>query len=424
MRPPLPDGPVLVVGLARSGLAAAALLREHGIEVIGADSGAARDVSFEARFETDGVALLERVRCVVKSPGVPPRAPVVAAARERGLPVLGEVELAWRALPNEVIAVTGTNGKTTVTELLGHLHRTAAVPVAVAGNVGAPYAAVRAPASTTVVLEASSFQLADTTHFAPECAVLLNLAEDHTDWHGSLADYHAAKLLAFARQGNDDVAVAPSDLGVEDLGGCARRVLFGERPDDAVSLRNATLWWAGEALVRVDELRLRGAHNVRNAMAAAAAALARGLPVDAVREGLRTFGGVAHRLEEVAERDGVLFVNDSKATNVASTLVALAAFAGREVHLILGGQAKGQDLSPLRDAAFARAYLIGEAEPQLAEMLGERAARCSTLERAIAAARAAAGPGAVVLLSPACASWDQFDNFEARGQAFREAVSN
>jgi UDP-N-acetylmuramoylalanine--D-glutamate ligase len=413
------------VGLARSGLAAAQLLLARGEEVIGAD---AQDVTAEAGFEvhgrSDGVALLERVRAVVKSPGVPPSAPVIVAARDRGLPVLGEVELAWRCLPNEVIAVTGTNGKTTVAELLGHLHRAADLPVEVAGNVGAPYSAVDAGPSVPIVLEASSFQLADTLEFAPAAAVLLNLADDHRDWHGSLVAYHAAKLLVFARQGNDDIAVAPSGLGIEDLGGCARRVCFGERPDDDVSLRSGTLWWDGEPIVAVDELRIRGDHNVRNAMAAAAAALARGIHLDAVREGLRSFAGVPHRLEEVGTRDGVLYVNDSKATNVASTRVALAAFPGRHVHLILGGQAKGQDLRPLRDSGYHAAYLIGEASSELAAVLSGDVRVCGTLERAVGAATAAARPGDVVLLSPACASFDQFESFEARGQAFRELVAN
>jgi UDP-N-acetylmuramoylalanine--D-glutamate ligase len=278
-----------------------------------------------------------------------------------------------------------------------------------------------------VVVEASSFQLEDADAFAPECAVLLNLQADHLDRHGTLEAYRAAKLRIFARQGNDDVAVAPDDLGVEDLGGCARRVLFGRGPEAELAEREGVLWWADEPLVRVAELSLRGAHNVQNAMAAAAAALARGVEPDAVREALRTFPGVEHRLEEVARCDGVLYVNDSKATNVASTLVALRSF-DVPVHLILGGQGKGQDFAPLRAPVGRRAagvHLIGQDAPVLAVALrdaGVPVQQDGDLERALAAARQAARPGEVVLLSPACASFDQFADFEDRGRRFKELV--
>jgi UDP-N-acetylmuramoylalanine--D-glutamate ligase len=436
LRPDLPPGPYLVVGLARSGRAAAALLHARGAEVLATDRAPADGLradlpaGVELHAGVDGVALLERVRTVIKSPGVPRTAPVVAAARERGLPVLGELELAWRCVPNPVIAVTGTNGKTTTTELLGHLHREAGLPVAVAGNVGTAYASLALPGpqpldpDAVVVCEASSFQLEDTVEFAPEAAVLLNLDSDHLDRHGTLEAYHAAKLQVFARQGNDDVAVAPTGLGVEDLGGCARRVCFGDRPDAELSLRAGTLWWDDQPLLRADELALRGPHNVRNAMAAAAVVLARGMDPDAVRAGLRTFAGVPHRLEEVAVRDGITYVNDSKATNVAAALVALASFEV-PVHVILGGQGKGESYAPLRSAVAAHAtaaYLIGEEAPALHAALDGATALhdCGDLATAVARARAAAHPGEVVLLAPACASYDQFDNFEVRGEAFRE----
>jgi UDP-N-acetylmuramoylalanine--D-glutamate ligase len=350
---------------------------------------------------------------------------VIAAARERGLTVLGELELAWRAVPNEVIAVTGTNGKTTTVELLGHLHREAGAAAAVAGNVGTPYASLAGalPDDAVVICEASSFQLEDALEFAPEAAVLLNLGIDHVDRHGTVGAYHAAKLRVFAHQGNDDLAVAPEGLGVEDLGGCARRVCFGDSPEAELSLRAGTLWWAQQPLLRADEVRLRGPHNLRNAMAAAAVVLARGMDPDAVREGLRTFAGVPHRLEEVADRDAVLYVNDSKATNVESTLVALRSFEQR-VHVILGGQGKGQDFAPLREAVAAHAaaaYLIGQDAPALHAALAGAVPLhdCGELDRAVAAARSAARPGDVVLLSPACASWDQFRDFEHRGEEFR-----
>lgn len=414
-RPPLPPGPWLVVGLARSGVAALEVLRARGEEAHGVDRSRGDDTP----------AALEHVRAVAKSPGVPAEAPVIATARERGLAVLGEVELAWRLIPNEFIAVTGTNGKTTTTELIGHIHREAGLPVAVAGNVGtalSSYVGVL-PEDATVVCEVSSFQLEDAVEFAPEGAVLLNLAPDHIDRHGTFEAYTAAKLRVFAHQGNDDVAVAPLGLGVEDLGGCARRVCFGDGPQAELSDRAGQLWWDDEPLLGVEEIGLRGLHNRRNAMAAAAICLARGIDPDAVRSALRTFGGVEHRLEEVATIDGVLYVNDSKATNVASTLVALEAFDA-PIHLILGGRGKGEDYTPLRAPVAERcagAYLIGEEAERLAEVVGGE--RCETLERALGVAATAARPGEVVLLSPACASFDQFDDYEARGRAFKEMVA-
>ena len=239
----------------------------------------------------------------------------------------------------------------------------------------------------------------------------------------------AAKLRIFAHQGNDDIAVAPTGLGVEDLGGCARRVCFGEEGAE-LSDRAGHLWWDEQPLIAHEEIALPGAHNRQNAMAAAAACLARGLSPEDVADGLRTFAGVAHRLEPVATQHGVAYVNDSKATNVASTLVALAAFPAGSVHLILGGQGKGQDFTPLAGPVrqHCRAvYLIGEDAPVIAAALegggGEPPLIASdTLERALRAARACARAGETVLLSPACASFDQFADFEARGEAFRALV--
>jgi UDP-N-acetylmuramoylalanine--D-glutamate ligase len=414
-RPPLPPGPWLVVGLARSGRAALDVLRARGEDARGVD-----------RQQSDDTPdALRGVHAVVKSPGVPAEAPVIVAARERGLPVLGEVEFAWRLIPNEFIAVTGTNGKTTTTELIGHIHREAGLPVTVAGNVGTALSSqVGAIADqATVVCEVSSFQLEDTVEFAPEGAVLLNLAPDHLDRHGTFAAYTAAKLRVFANQGNDDVAVAPLGLGIEDLGGCARRVCFGDGPQAELSDRAGQLWWDDEPLLGVDELSLRGLHNRRNAMAAAAICLARGIDPDAVRAGLRTFAGVEHRLEDVATIGGVLYVNDSKATNVDSTLVALASF-DRPIHLILGGKSKGQDFTPLREPVAHRCkgvYLIGEDAVRIGQEVG--GTLWGTLERAVGAAARVAAPGDVVLLSPACTSFDQFEDFEARGRAFKELVA-
>jgi UDP-N-acetylmuramoylalanine--D-glutamate ligase len=409
------------VGLARSGIAAARALLARGEQVVAVDAGRpAVPDGIEAHLGTDGLAFLAHARAVVKSPGVPREALVVAAARARGIPVLGELELGWRLLPNEFVAVTGTNGKTTTVELLGHVHREAGLPVAVAGNVGDAVSGLvgALDPEAVVVLETSSFQLEDTLEFAPEGAVLLNVEPDHLDRHGTFEDYLAAKLRIFALQGNDDVAVAPAALAVEDLGGCARRVPFG--PGGELDDRAGLLWWDDEPLIAHDEIRLRGAHNRANAAAAAAIALARGIDRDAVRAALRTFAGVEHRLEDAGLVGGVLYVNDSKATNVASTLVALASFSGTPVHLILGGRGKGQDFSVLRGRAVAT-YLIGEAAEQLEREVG--GVRCGDLETAVVRAAAAARPGEVVLLSPACASWDQFVDYEARGRAFKGLVA-
>jgi UDP-N-acetylmuramoylalanine--D-glutamate ligase len=435
VRPPLPPGPYLVVGLARSGVAAALALRERGAEVAGCDSGRVADegverllaAGVEVTTESDGLALLEHTRSVIKSPGVPQDAPVIAAARERGLTVLGEFELGWRMLPEqEFIAVTGSNGKTTTVELIGHIHREAGLPVKVAGNVGTALTSLPGTLrpGSVVVAEASSFQLEDTEALAPEAAVLLNLAEDHLDRHGTFEAYRAAKLQVFARQPNEAVAVAPLGLGVEDLGGCARRVCFGSGPGAEMAERANRLWWDEEPLLGVEELGLRGAHNVQNAMAAAAVSLARGVDPDAVREGLRTFKGLAHRLEEVASAKGVLYVNDSKATNVASAVVGIDSFPGG-VHVILGGRSKGggydELVAPLAERCRA-AYLIGETAAALHEALapaGIPLHDCGDLEHAVAAASAAAQEGDVVLLSPACPSYDQYRSYEERGDHFR-----
>ncbi len=421
MRPPLPAGPWLVVGLARSGVAAARALTARGEQVVAVDAGAPavpEGLANDVHLQTDGMAFLPHARAVVKSPGVPREAPVIAAARARGIPVLGELELGWRLLRNEFVAVTGTNGKTTTVELLGHIHREAGLAVAVAGNVGTAVSGLvgSLDPGAVVVCETSSFQLEDTLGFAPEGAVLLNVQADHLDRHGTFEDYVGAKLRIFALQGNHDIAVAPFGLEVEDLGGCARRVTFG--PGGELDDRAGLLWWDDEPLIAHEDIRLRGAHNRANAAAAAAICLARGIDRDAVRAGLRTFAGVEHRLEEVAVVDGVLFVNDSKATNVDSTLVALASF-DVPVHLILGGVGKGQNFAALRGRAAA-AYLIGEVADQLASEV--EGVACGSLEVAVARAREAAKPGEVVLLSPACASFDQFEDYEARGRAFKALV--
>jgi UDP-N-acetylmuramoylalanine--D-glutamate ligase len=388
------------------------MLAPHG-RVIGTDSGRPEvPAEIEAHLGVDGVALLGEAACVVKSPGVPHEAPVVAAARERGLPVVGELELAWRLLPQRFVAVTGTNGKTTTTELLGAIWREAGLAVAVAGNVGTPLASLvgALEPEATVVCEVSSFQAEDSLELAPDVALLLNLTEDHLDRHGSFEAYRDAKLRLFANQRPDQVAVAPPGF---ELPGAARRVEFGD---------------PAELPLPAEEIRLRGPHNLENAMGASAAALASEVPAEAVASALRGFAGVPHRLEEVGTVDGVLYVNDSKATNVSSALRGIESFEGG-VHAILGGSLKGGGFEGLREAVRTRCpacYLIGEAAERLAADLapaGVPLHRCGDLDTAVREASEAARPGEVVLLSPACASYDQFRDYEERGDRFRSLVT-
>ncbi len=440
-RPPLPGGPYLVVGLARSGLAAALALRARGEEVIGCDAGAGEDprlaeaagrlseAGVEVHLDASGDVLAARARTLIKSPGVPSDAPAIRAARRQGVLVLGELELAWRLIPNEFIAVTGTNGKTTTSGWIGHIHRCAGRPVAVAGNVGTAASSlveVLEPAET-LVCETSSFQLEDTEAFSPEAAVLLNLAPDHLDRHSTFEAYMAAKLRVFAHQDHNDVAVLPGALQTSVNTGKAQRVVFGTEAGSSLTLRDGRFWWQGAPLVEIEELSLPGMHNAENAMAASAVCLARGLDPDAVATGLKTFQGVTHRLELVAVRDEVAYVNDSKATNVASTVVALRAYEGG-VHLIAGGRGKQEDFGPLAPLVAERCrgvYLIGEAAGELAAALRpvtQPVLQLGELAAAFEAARGAAQPGDTVLLSPACASYDQYPDFEARGEHFRALV--
>jgi UDP-N-acetylmuramoylalanine--D-glutamate ligase len=420
-------------------------LAERGEHVIGCDAGRPREAQglggtgVEVNLDVDGTELLGRVACVVKSPGVPQDAAVIVAARARQKPVIGELEAAWRMIPNRFVGVTGTNGKTTVTELIGHIHHQAGLPVAVAGNVGTPLASLadQLDEDVTVVCECSSFQLEDAEMFAPECALFLNFAPDHLDRYASLDDYLEAKLRIFARQGNLDVAVYDGDepaLVGRDLGGCARRLAYcsgrdGD-PDCEVSLANGVIFWDDDPLIEAERLPLLGEHNVRNAMAAAAASVAMGVPPDAVRDGLASFPGVSHRLEVVRELRGVTFVNDSKATNVAAAEAALRSFEGG-VHAILGGSLKGESFAPLVPTVSDRCvacYLIGEAAGSLATELapvreaGVALRRCGGMEHAVGAAAKVAAPGQVVLLAPACASFDAYRDFERRGEHFRTLV--
>jgi UDP-N-acetylmuramoylalanine--D-glutamate ligase len=374
------------------------------------DAGRLRAAGVEVVLGAEDPALVEDVDLLVKSPGVPNEAPLVAAARRRGLTVWSEVELGSRLFPNPVLGVTGTNGKTTTSELLGAIFRAAEHPVAVAGNVGRPLTGLDGALAgeAWIVCELSSFQLEDIVSFRPRVAVLLNLTPDHLDRHRDLDAYRAAKLRIFENQGADDVAVVPR--GFQAVPGEARRVEFAA--DDPLPA----------------EPRVPGAHNRENAAAATAAARAAGLPDAAIAEGLRTFPGVPHRLELVREVDGVRWINDSKATNPEAAERALGAYPPG-LRVILGGSRKATPFGGLaRGAAQAGvscAYLIGESADEIAEALaaeGVRFRHSRDLENAVRDAREDAEPGDVVLLSPACASYDQFRDFEERGERFRELV--
>jgi UDP-N-acetylmuramoylalanine--D-glutamate ligase len=406
----------LVLGLARSGEAAALALARRGVRVLAVDrsedvdAGRLQAHGVEVVLGAEDPALVDDVDLLVKSPGVPNEVPLVAAARSRGVTVWSEVELGARLLANPLIGVTGTNGKTTTSELLGEIFRAAGRPVAVAGNVGRPLTGLDGAIADDawIVCELSSFQLEDIEELRPRVGVLLNLTPDHLDRHGNLDAYRAAKLRIFENQGPDDVAVVPR--GFPPVPGAGRRVEFaGDDPLPA-------------------EPRIPGAHNRENAAAAAAAARAAGIAEEAVAAALRTFAGVPHRLELVRELAGVRWVNDSKATNPEAAERALAAYPPG-LRVILGGSRKGTPFAGLaaqaRESGVVCAYLIGESADEIAEALareGVRFRHSVDLERAVADARADAEPGDVVLLSPACASYDQFENFEERGERFRQLV--
>jgi UDP-N-acetylmuramoylalanine--D-glutamate ligase len=375
---------VLVLGLARSGKAAVSALARRGVDVTAADRELGND---------GDLSLLDRAELLVKSPGVPREAPLVAEAERRGVPIWSEVELGYRLLQPRLVGVTGTNGKTTTTELLG-----AILDAPTAGNVGRALTELdgKVESGALVVCELSSFQLEDVHELACEVAVLLNLEPDHLDRHGSFEAYRDAKLRIFERA---RVKIVPKSSGLEGIEFAA---------DDELPA----------------EPLIRGAHNRENAAAATAAARALGVPDEQIARALETFPGVPHRLEPVGDVNGVRYVNDSKATNVAAALRALAAYAGEPVHLILGGSRKGEDFAPLAAAIgpnVRSVHLIGETAGELSAAIPE--ARDDG-DLATALAQIDARPGDVVLLSPACASYDQFRDFEQRGEEFRRLVQN
>lgn len=438
---------VLVVGLARTGVAAAEFLARRGAQVTVSELKPWEEVgAFAEQLRPLGVNLecsghqpqtFLRAELIVLSPGVPLDLPVLEAARQRGIEIISELELAWRFLRGTVIAITGSNGKTTTTALLGNVFAAAGYSAQVGGNIGTPaITLVEAASDASVsVLEVSSFQLEAITSFRPNLAALLNITPDHLDRHASMQDYITAKMRLFAYQHGDDFAIFNADdpyaaeLSSQVRGHCfwfSRR----HRLDKGAYLEGDWIGFANasvhERILRRGDVRLKGSHNLENVLAAVCAARLLQVPPAAIQAAVATFEGVEHRLEFVAEIGGVTFYNDSKATNVDAALKAIEAFPGNLI-VILGGKDKGADFSPLRPVLAERArhiLLIGAARRKIAAHLGDGLAmeQLETLPQAVARAAQLATAGDTVLLAPACASFDQFENFEHRGRVFKEEV--
>jgi len=435
---------VLVVGLARTGVATALFCAERGAKVTATDP-IAEPTDIMQSLAQRGVILelgghkresFLSADLIIPSPGVPFDQPDLLAARQKGVTVWSEIELAWRFLPGRLIAITGSNGKTTTTALVGHILRSAGVPTAVGGNIGTPLISLvdQATEKSMTVVEVSSFQLEAINAFRPDVSVYLNLTPDHLDRHGSLEAYAAAKARIFENQLREDAAVMNADDATSAAYAPSRpRVYWFSRkkevPRGAFVRGDDIVFCDGDAearLLRRSDITLRGDHNLENVLASAIAARLAGVAPAGIAEGVRTFKAVEHRLQYIAEIGGVQFYNDSKATNVDATEKALLAFPGNLL-VILGGKDKGSDyrpLAPLLHERARRAYLIGAAAQKIASQIEGAVPfeMAGTLGNAVNAAYAAARPGDIVLLAPACASFDQFQNYEHRGRTFIEAV--
>jgi UDP-N-acetylmuramoylalanine--D-glutamate ligase len=441
---------VLVVGLGKSGLAAALFLRFKGAQVTVSDVRSAESLAKEIpalleegiMVEAGGHGLLtfRRQDLIVVSPGVPLDTPELVQARNLGLPIIGELELAARFLKGKILAITGSNGKTTTTALAGEILKEAGYPTLVAGNIGVPVVGLiqESTDNTWAVLEVSSFQLESTVEFHPSIAVILNITPDHLDRHGSFENYALAKERIFAAQTATDCVVLNAD---------------NPRAAQAAVRSHASVYWFSlehpvqqgawvhegkvvyraaaaapiEQILPLAKIPLKGEHNVENVLAAVCAARLAEVPVAAIAAAIETFQAVEHRLEFVATINGVEYYNDSKATNVDATEKAVAAFRGG-IHLILGGKDKGSDyttLTPLLRERVRAVYTIGSAAAKIESQLRGVVSihSCGTLANAVNAAAAAARPGDVVLLAPACSSFDQFENYEERGRVFKQLVS-
>ena len=440
---------VLVVGLGKSGLAAALFLRRKGAQVTVSDVRSAESLAKEIpalleegiMVEAGGHGLLtfRRQDLIVVSPGVPLDTPELVQAKNLGRPVIGELELAARFLKGRILAITGSNGKTTTTALAGEILKEAGLPTMVAGNIGVPVVGSidESTDSTWSVLEVSSFQLESTEQFHPAIAVILNITPDHLDRHGTFENYALAKERIFAAQEANDFLVLNAD---------------NARSAEAAARSRAKVYWfsieheveqgawvqSGEVVYRsapkaeiesilpLGKIPLKGEHNVENVLAAVCACRLAGAPAKSARRAIEAFQAVEHRLEYVATINGVEYYNDSKATNVDATAKAVAAFSAG-IHLILGGKDKGSDytlLSPLLRERVHAVYTIGAAAAKIESHLRGVVSlhSCETLANAVSAAAGAARPGEIVLLAPACSSFDQFESYEHRGRVFKELV--
>ncbi|MGA3264840.1 MAG: UDP-N-acetylmuramoyl-L-alanine--D-glutamate ligase [Terracidiphilus sp.] len=441
---------VLVVGLGKSGLAAALFLRRRGAQVTVSDIRSAEALSKEIPALLDegimveagghGLLTFRRQDLIVVSPGVPLDTPELAQVRSFGLPVIGELELAARFIKGRMLAITGSNGKTTTTALVGEILQKAGLPCLVGGNIGFPVVGLIEDSTdeTWSVLEVSSFQLESTEQFHPSIAVILNITPDHLDRHGSFENYALAKERIFAAQDEHDCLVLNADNS-RAAQAAARSVakVYWFSVEHAVEqgawLENGYVVYrpargaATESVMPLGGIPLKGAHNVENVLAAVVAARLAGAPADAIRQAVGSFQAVEHRLEFVATINGVEYYNDSKATNVDATAKAVAAFDSG-IHLILGGKDKGSPYTVLETLLRERVravYTIGSAAARIeSELRGVVTIQsCETLANAVSAAASAARPGEVVLLAPACSSFDQFENYEHRGRVFKELVS-
>ena len=439
---------VLVVGLARTGIVTALFSAGYGATVTATDERPETELhETAAKLRAAGVMLelgghrvesfLEQDLIVV-SPGVPAKLPELELARARGTPVWSEIELAWRFLRGKLIAITGSNGKTTTTSLVAHILQTAGIPTLIGGNIGTPLLALveNSMDTTVTVAEISSFQLETIEKFRPEIGVLLNLTPDHLDRHASFDEYALAKMRMFENQLERDIAILNADDPEITKRMPTKPHIFWfsrqKRVAAGAFLRDEQVLFRNEgsevALARRDEISLRGEHNVENVLAACAAAYLAGADPAAIASGIKTFKGVEHRLEFVAEVSGVQFYNDSKATNVDAAVKAIEAFPGPLI-VILGGKDKGSPYTPLRELLRERArlaILIGAAADKIAEDLGDAVPleSAGTLDRAVHLAMQNAQAGDTVLLAPACSSFDQFENYEHRGRTFKDLVAS
>jgi UDP-N-acetylmuramoylalanine--D-glutamate ligase len=437
---------VLVVGLGKSGVASALFMKAHGARVTVSDTKSGDELRNEIPVLLDngitvetgghGDRTFQGQDLIVVSPGVPVDAPPLVQARSLGESVIGEIELAAQFLPGPIVAITGSNGKTTTTTLTGEIMTASGFPALVGGNIGTPAISLaeRAKPGTVIVLEISSFQLETIQSFRPKVAVVLNVTPDHLDRHRTFEIYAAAKTRIFENQQSEDCAVLNADDSTcVAMSKKTRAQIYWFSRQNEVE-RGA---WVREGnivfrdgsgqreIMQVSEVPLKGAHNLENVLAAVCASVLMGCAAEKIRQAVHDFKAVEHRLEFVASIGGVDYYNDSKATNVDATIKALESFPSN-IHLILGGKDKGSDYTVLNDLLrqrVKRVYTIGAAAGKIeSQIKGAEVVHAETLENAIRQAHSSAQAGDVVLLAPACASFDQFKSYEHRGRVFKEAV--